>query len=119
MMPTSRHRFAVLGLALALLLMSSGDALGLVLIIEEVEHNWTVTVGGEDYGLRQTVLVDYDIRRTTIYLGQHTLSTRLRAPWIAAIVAVALAAFVVMVALVAMSWNSRRATQDRGDLHAR
>src|SRR6266571_8694324 len=53
------------------------------------EHDWRITVGAKSYGLVQKfssfTSVTNGTRQTTIYLGPYATTTRLRAPWVAAV----------------------------------
>ncbi len=55
-----------------------------------VEHDWRFNVAGNSYGLVQEVFGPPGRRTTTIYFGGGTLTTKLRAPYIAAFTVVSI-----------------------------
>jgi hypothetical protein len=65
----------------------------------ETEHDWSVAIGEDSWGVRQVVVRPGETRQTTIHLGSHVYRTRLRAAEVAAI---ALGPLVLVVA-IAMS----------------
>ena len=50
------------------------------------EHDWTITIADEPYGLKQVVQTPGDFRTTTIHVGGHTFQTRWRAAALAAVI---------------------------------
>jgi hypothetical protein len=50
------------------------------------EHDWTVTIGEHQYGLREVVQTPGDFRRTQVWAGRYSFDVRFRAAGVLAIV---------------------------------
>lgn len=62
--------------------------------LSHYEHDWTFTIGGQMYGLREVVQTPGEFRRTQLWVGGYSREVRLRPVEVVALALVPLAAAV-------------------------